>query len=343
MHPILLIFLLFMWVSIASPALASDGILEINQACATQSGCFTGDAPGFPVIISQAGSYQLTSNLSEQDRSRSLIRLTTSDVSIDLRGFVMSYPSTGAGQAIGIDGGSANRSSVRNGVLKNAGGDCVSLGNRGRVEEMVISGCGQRGISLAGGAIIRDNQVEDTGFEGIAAQGSPMVIDNFVIRAGRTQAAEGIEVGVAALIRGNVVRLGSGVGIRVGQRSNVEGNVIDSNVGNGISADAHSLIRSNTAVANSGTGIRFDPYPGGSGVTSGLVVHNVTNDNFIGIYAAGLLLGNLSHSNTSFGILSGAVAAGNNSMNENNSGGDQVSASFSEVSENECGYDLTCP
>ena len=32
---------------LAAHALASDGVLEINQTCATTSGCFAGDGPGF--------------------------------------------------------------------------------------------------------------------------------------------------------------------------------------------------------------------------------------------------------------------------------------------------------
>ena len=35
----------------ASPALAVDGVLEINQTCAVLTGCFAGDIPGFPVTI----------------------------------------------------------------------------------------------------------------------------------------------------------------------------------------------------------------------------------------------------------------------------------------------------
>jgi hypothetical protein len=42
----ILIFLLFL--VLAGPALAVDGVLEINQTCAVQTGCFAGDIPGFP-------------------------------------------------------------------------------------------------------------------------------------------------------------------------------------------------------------------------------------------------------------------------------------------------------
>ena len=42
---------------------ASDGVIEINQARALQGGVTEGDTPGFPVTISQSGSYRLTGNL----------------------------------------------------------------------------------------------------------------------------------------------------------------------------------------------------------------------------------------------------------------------------------------
>ena len=51
-------------LAFAGPALAVDGVVEINQTCAVNTGCFAGDTPGFPVTITVAGSYRLTSNLS---------------------------------------------------------------------------------------------------------------------------------------------------------------------------------------------------------------------------------------------------------------------------------------
>ena len=41
----------------ALAAHADQGSLEINQLCVA-SGCFAGDSPGFPVEITQPGSYQ---------------------------------------------------------------------------------------------------------------------------------------------------------------------------------------------------------------------------------------------------------------------------------------------
>jgi hypothetical protein len=48
----------------AAPQLAggADGALEINQDCVA-AGCFTGDAPGYPVTITVPGTYLLTTDL----------------------------------------------------------------------------------------------------------------------------------------------------------------------------------------------------------------------------------------------------------------------------------------
>ena len=35
----------------ALPAFADEGVLEINQVCAVNTGCFVGDSAGFPVTI----------------------------------------------------------------------------------------------------------------------------------------------------------------------------------------------------------------------------------------------------------------------------------------------------
>ncbi len=44
-------FLLIVGLSASPMAWAVDGVLEINQACAVNTGCFAGDTAGFPVII----------------------------------------------------------------------------------------------------------------------------------------------------------------------------------------------------------------------------------------------------------------------------------------------------
>ncbi|MDG2051443.1 MAG: hypothetical protein P8M78_14920 [Myxococcota bacterium] len=54
-------------LGLSSPALAVDGVLEINQACAVNTGCFSGDAAGLPVTITAAGSYRMLEAVSQSD------------------------------------------------------------------------------------------------------------------------------------------------------------------------------------------------------------------------------------------------------------------------------------
>ncbi len=67
-------------LALAGPALATDGVAEINHTCATQTGCFSGDTAGYPVTIGEAGSYLLTSNLIVPDKNTDGIKLSPSDV-----------------------------------------------------------------------------------------------------------------------------------------------------------------------------------------------------------------------------------------------------------------------
>ena len=72
---------LLLFLALPSPALADDGVLGINATCAVQTGRFAGDTPGYPVTLSQPGSYRLTSNLVQPDAATSVIRATANDVS----------------------------------------------------------------------------------------------------------------------------------------------------------------------------------------------------------------------------------------------------------------------
>ena len=81
-------------LTLALPVFAAgDGVLEINQACVA-SGCFSGDAPGFPVTLSQVGSYVFTSNLdvtseaNPENVTAIVVDVAGTDVvTIDLNGF----------------------------------------------------------------------------------------------------------------------------------------------------------------------------------------------------------------------------------------------------------------
>lgn len=55
-------FALFLMAMVAMRAEAGDGAVEINQDCVAV-GCFAGDSPGYPVTITEPGTYMLTSDL----------------------------------------------------------------------------------------------------------------------------------------------------------------------------------------------------------------------------------------------------------------------------------------
>ena len=68
-----------------------DGIILIDQNRALAGNVTPGDGPGFPVTISQPGSYKLSGNLSVPSTVRA-IEITVPDVTIDLNGFSITTP-----------------------------------------------------------------------------------------------------------------------------------------------------------------------------------------------------------------------------------------------------------
>jgi hypothetical protein len=180
------IFPLLFLFAFAGPAFAVDGVLEINQTCAVETGCFAGDSAGFPVEVSASGSYRLTSNLVVPDENTHGINLravagvsATSDVSIDLNGFaiirsgcegvlVSCIASSGTGNGVNRTGGSSNRSiSVKNGSITGMGRTGVSIGQGGQVTNLRVRWNRLDGIFGDNYSKIEDNTVYDNGGYGI--------------------------------------------------------------------------------------------------------------------------------------------------------------------------------
>jgi hypothetical protein len=118
-------------LGIVPAARAEDGVVEINQACATGAGCFPGDAGAFPVSITESGSYRLTSNLRVSSAAGAapntdVIQILTDDVTLDLNGFVVSCrrttippapcsDTTGTGRGIVVNGKNIH---IENGTVR---------------------------------------------------------------------------------------------------------------------------------------------------------------------------------------------------------------------------------
>ncbi len=120
MRSILLPFLLLVNPFVGAPLLmAADGRIEINQASIDVGG-------GFPLTISEPGSYLLTGNLLNPSKDTHTLVITAPGIVLDLNGFRIMGPTTctpacdnaGTGSHIRVD---ADHVTVSNGTLRGAG------------------------------------------------------------------------------------------------------------------------------------------------------------------------------------------------------------------------------
>jgi len=184
------------------PAHAAGEVL-ITQAKALAGNVTPGDLPGFPVNITQPGSYKLAGNLTVA-ADRPGISVDAHDVTIDLDGFRI----YGANFATAGIYGSMNSTTIRNGTIALFKSHSIYLtGSFAVIEQMRTVANGGYGIYVAGSSgLIQDN---------VASSNS-----------------SGIYAG-SALIQGNVVSRNTGAGISA-RRSTILGNNITDNGGMGI-------------------------------------------------------------------------------------------------------------
>lgn len=248
-------------------AQASDGVLEINQVCASGPGCFSGDAPGFPVSISARGSYRLTSNLSV-DQTTTAITVVTDGVRVDLGGFTIVGPNDcGEGPLANCTFANAGGYGVvsfaeatilRNGSIRGMGSRGVEFSNakRAAVEDLVVYHSGSDGIVMGiGGVAKRVESYNNDGF-GIVAE----TVHDSVVR----QNQNGIG-GVANVDRCTVVR-NLGVGITSSSVATITHSTITGTLsGDGVNLPAGGMLIGNTIANNSDCGASFGTAPGTTG------------------------------------------------------------------------------
>jgi hypothetical protein len=210
----------------AAPARAGDGVLEISQACATLTGCFTGDTAGFPVTIASAGSYRLTSNLVVPDDKTDGIRISTSDVAIDLGGFAVirsacvdsntiCRPNSGTGSGIETTTTNSRGISVRHGSVTGVGDFGINLGEQAVVEDVLVRWNGGVGIQVHFGSKVSDVVVFGNGNDGISAEAGSVVSNGVVY----DNNADGVDVGAGCSLDNLTIRSNSGAALRMGAQS----------------------------------------------------------------------------------------------------------------------------
>ena len=187
---------------------AQDGAIEINQLCVA-SGCFAGDAAGFPVEITQPGSYRLTSNL-EVPNATDGVEVLADNVTLDLNGHVIQGPVSCSGSppncgspAIGrgIQLFSANNVKLLNGSVEGFGGECVlkSSGGTFIIRNVHVSQCASSGFDLISQGLLDSSGARDSVGRGAWLSGAILVRDSVFINNGNY----GVDLGNCA---GNVFR-----------------------------------------------------------------------------------------------------------------------------------------
>ncbi len=188
---------------LATSAVASDGIIEINSICALQTGCFSGDVSGYPVTIRNPGSYRLTSDLARSGLlggiDPSTILIIANDVTLDFAGFTMSCRpllGTCSGLARGIDTTSGfERTTVKNGAIVGMPAAGMVLGDGSIVRNMRVIGSGRSGIAVGVGSLVSDNVALDNSDAGILAGGTSGYRGNVLIGNGTTVGGFAVNLG----------------------------------------------------------------------------------------------------------------------------------------------------
>ncbi len=158
-----------------SSAHAAEGRIEISQVCAENFGCASGDTAGFPITISQSGSYVLTSDLVVGNADTTAIEVSSGvkHVEIDLNGFSIQGPvtctstscdSTGSGMGINSQ---ADGTAIHNGAVMGVGGVGINTGSS-QIKNLQVYSNGNTGISCIS-CTIEDVIVYNNGSAGITA------------------------------------------------------------------------------------------------------------------------------------------------------------------------------
>ncbi|HVH76257.1 MAG TPA: right-handed parallel beta-helix repeat-containing protein [Stellaceae bacterium] len=289
-------FALFALLPAASPALAQR--IPISSC---------------PFVISRAGSYVLTHNLSTNPNNDCIV-VKVGSVFIDLNGFTIT------GAKVAIHARHSRAVVVQNGTIRLSAFDGIVLGNNGVVENVqsnvnngsgvvcaihciitdtLANSNGAQGIQVLAAATISNNTVSYNGLNGIYCKGDKFsaaeckISGNTATLNGQSvDGGSGIVAGSSSVIESNTVNNNFDDGI-VASSSTIAGNAVNGNGRAGIVATSGSLVSSNTA---NGNGKASHCTPLGGGIT-------VVSQTNCAVGAGGVLaIGNTATGNAGFGI-----------------------------------------
>jgi len=303
-----------LFFGLAAEAVAVDGVLEINQACAVNIGCFPGDDPGFPVTIqNEVGrSFRLTSDLDlrTEDTNTGAITSDIVGTTLDLNGFDITGPVdcalSGASVACSAESGANGitasfRTTIHDGRVSSFGGDGINVksGHVRNVEADRNAGAGLRLwndlTSLLHGSIVSDCISNAN-----AASGITVSFGHVRNSYAMFNKSDGITISGGGSVLESTARSNGGDGIDVATNPTTE--IVSNctsvhNLGVGIRGADGVQIRNNLVSENDGEGILV----GKAGVIEGnTVYHNGAHGMFVN--SSNLIAGNTIRKNGGFGI-----------------------------------------
>jgi hypothetical protein len=257
----------------ATAAEAVDGGIEINPAKALAGGVTSGDTAGFPVTISQAGSYRLTSSLDltgqPSPENVTAIQVLANRVTIDLNGFAIEgstsctglpdgcTPNAGSGVGIQAEPG-AHWTTITNGAIRGLGSTGISLLQYGRIESVTVADNRLAGISALGGALVRGCRAIQNGGAGVSVGSDPVIEGNVVLN----NAGSGLVVAGGGALRGNSIAQNKSYGVETGSGTVLLGNAITWNTLPGILAGGLGVgYGENVLDSNNSNGAQVDGSP----------------------------------------------------------------------------------
>lgn len=227
-----------------------------------------------PCIISQSGSYYLTTNLTGS-LGFDGITISANDVTLDLNGFMLAgVPGSGNGILIGPKSGLV----VRNGTLQGWGisGIGASAATDCRYQEVRASDNVGRGIYAGNSCEINHCTANNNGLEGIAGGLSVTVVHSVA----QNNAKEGITVSSDSRIADCTIKSNGNIGLVMGDRASLTDSAIVSNATVGVQTGEGCLVRSCVISDNGSDGLQTVA----NSRVEGCTIPNNTGVGILGIY-----------------------------------------------------------
>jgi hypothetical protein len=223
--------------STAAPAFA-DGPVLITHDTALTGDVTPGDAPGYPVTIKRAGSYQLASNL-RPGTDKVAIEIAAANVTVDLNGFALLGKGV-ASQGISYTNLSRNVT-IRNGIVSGFKLDGIVGGYAWTVENMQVVQNGGKGVWLYNYGRVANSIITQNGGAGVDCGWACHVQGNIVSQNG----SDGVAFFYGGTVLGNTIAGNGAYGIRGSSQSGyVTGfgnNTVDGNTSGSRTGDVRPL------------------------------------------------------------------------------------------------------